>query len=69
MKKIECCRNCVPPKRHSGCHATCKEYKEERQEFDEEKELIEKNKKHVVINYVNNKVSKFEHFKRKHKRH
>ena len=22
------CKDCVAPKRHSGCHSTCKEYKE-----------------------------------------
>lgn len=23
---FSCCFNCVPPKRHAGCHATCNEY-------------------------------------------
>ena len=23
---ITCCKDCVPPKRHGGCHSTCPEY-------------------------------------------
>lgn len=23
---FNCCKHCVPPKRHVGCHACCKEY-------------------------------------------
>lgn len=30
MIRIECCRFCVPPKRHPACHDTCKEYKDEK---------------------------------------
>lgn len=26
MAKITCCYGCTPPKRHLGCHDTCKEY-------------------------------------------
>ena len=29
---IRCCKDCVPPKRHIGCHSTCKEYKHEKTE-------------------------------------
>lgn len=31
---INCCKDCVPPDRHPGCHSTCKEY-------------INQNKKHI----------------------
>lgn len=36
-KTIECCAECVAPKRHVGCHSTCKEYKKEREAYDEKK--------------------------------
>lgn len=32
---IKCCKNCVAPKRHIGCHATCAEYLSEKKEHDE----------------------------------
>lgn len=36
MTKIKCCRDCVPPTRHSGCHGACERYIEERKAYDEE---------------------------------
>lgn len=35
MNLFECCHYCVPPKRHTGCHSTCPEYKKARAELDE----------------------------------
>ena len=32
MQTIRCCKGCVAPKRHIGCHATCKEYIEQSKE-------------------------------------
>ena len=32
---INCCRGCVPPKRHAKCHATCEEYMKEKQKHDQ----------------------------------
>lgn len=34
MSKIECCRDCAPPKRRPGCHGSCPEYRMERAELD-----------------------------------
>lgn len=34
---IYCCKNCVPPKRHLNCHATCKEYIDAKAQFEENK--------------------------------
>lgn len=31
---IECCRNCVAPKRHPGCHGHCSEYIKEKTEYE-----------------------------------
>lgn len=32
--KIKCCIPCKPPKRRPACHDTCKEYIDERREYD-----------------------------------
>lgn len=37
MSKIECCRNCVAPKRYPGCHCVCPEYHEEKEKYQEQK--------------------------------
>lgn len=34
-QRINCCRDCVYPKRHPGCHAKCEEYIAERKALDE----------------------------------
>lgn len=39
---IKCCKGCVSPKRHPGCHATCKEYIKEKAEYEEKKKHAEK---------------------------
>ena len=39
------CKYCVSPKRHIGCHATCKEYKDAKQDHDSEKNLIREAKR------------------------
>ena len=33
---ISCCRYCVAPKRHPGCHGHCSEYIEEKAKHDEQ---------------------------------
>lgn len=38
--RIDCCRECVPPKRHIGCHGDCPEYIEERKQLDKETERL-----------------------------
>ena len=38
--KIRCCRECVPPKRHPGCHSRCEEYIAEKARLDERREKV-----------------------------
>ena len=38
MNFFECCHHCKPPKRHSGCHEKCGEYKKGRDALDAMKE-------------------------------
>ena len=35
VKFPDCCKYCVPPKRSSDCHATCKDYKDAKDQFNE----------------------------------
>ena len=41
---INCCRYCVAPKRHPGCHSRCSEYIAEKAKHDEEKAAVDKKK-------------------------
>ena len=56
---IRCCTNCVPPKRHVGCHATCKDYITEKADWEAKKKLIAKDKakSQRISNYDFEKVS------------
>ena len=53
VKKISCCKDCIPPKRHPGCHSTCEEYQKERKELDEynKQQRIDKLKVGNLIGY------------------
>jgi hypothetical protein len=42
---IKCCKDCVAPKRHLGCHGSCAEYIAEKAEYDRLKEIYEKDRK------------------------
>ena len=44
--KISCCKNCIAPKRHLGCHDTCEEYQKEKakHEIRKQKERAERRK-------------------------
>lgn len=44
-EKIKCCKNCVPPKRHLGCHNECTEYIQEKEQREKENEIIAKKRK------------------------
>lgn len=46
MSKIECCRDCAPPKRRPGCHGSCPEYRMERAELD--RKNAEENRKRAT---------------------
>ena len=37
-----CCRYCVAPKRHPGCHGTCPEYIKQREEYEQFKAIRDK---------------------------
>lgn len=56
MNKISCCRNCVPPKRHIGCHSTCEKYLAEKAEYAKRKVAEDKAKKEYA-DFVSAKVA------------
>lgn len=66
---IRCCKGCVPPKRHIGCHSTCPEYSEEREEFDKTKEQIRigrlETPKITTYDYDEIELSRFKRHKRR----
>lgn len=45
--KIKCCKDCVAPKRHLGCHDTCKEYKKEKAEHEAAKQKEREEKERI----------------------
>lgn len=40
--QIKCCKDCMPPTRHIGCHAECDKYQKEKAKWEEQKQLIRK---------------------------
>lgn len=48
---IHCCKNCVAPKRHPGCHSTCKEYRDERAKLTEANKKQRENRSYVLTSY------------------
>ena len=60
MSTINCCRDCVPPKRHTACWGHCPDYAAERAEYDRRKEAYEKIRKvkNDIYNQRSNKVTK-----------
>lgn len=41
---FNCCKNCVAPKRHPGCHSECEEYKACNEEHLRVKAIIDHDK-------------------------
>lgn len=39
---IKCCKDCVPPTRHPGCHAECSKYLKEKAKWEEQKSKAHK---------------------------
>jgi hypothetical protein len=57
------CKDCVAPKRHTGCHAACKEYKDWNIIHQQELDVVRKarNDEDVYINPMLRKFSKRRH--------
>ena len=48
---IKCCKDCVPPTRHPGCHGTCEQYLKEKAEYEKQKEYAKAHKTVMLTNY------------------
>lgn len=42
---INCCKDCVAPKRYPGCHGSCEQYIKEKAEYDHRKAEEDKRRK------------------------
>lgn len=56
MIVIDTCKDCRPPKRFSGCHDTCPEYNEAKEEALAKEKL--KYKDRMVDGYVNGSIKR-----------
>lgn len=48
---VTCCKNCVPPKRHIGCHSTCEIYISNKEAHNKRKK--EENDKANIAKAIN----------------
>ena len=39
MEFFRCCKMCVPPRRHPGCHAGCPDYIDAKKAFNEYRDI------------------------------
>lgn len=53
---IKCCKDCMPPTRHPGCHAKCNRYLEEKAEDEKRKEYVKTHKAVILTNYDFNEI-------------
>lgn len=65
---IHCCKNCVPPKRHDSCHATCEEYLKEKAQFEEDKKKVKENESPKITAYDLNELAYADYKRHKRKR-
>lgn len=49
VSQINCCKKCVPPVRHLGCHGTCKSYLKEVKNREKEKQVIRQSKAKITL--------------------
>ena len=55
---FKCCKGCVPPKRHIGCHGKCEEYLEEKRDYELWKARVNAYKDENLMPKVKNPVQK-----------
>ena len=63
---IKCCKGCVAPKRHPGCHSKCEQFLKEKEEYEKEKEYIRNHPVAKISNYDFDRVV-FDGFKKRNK--
>lgn len=68
MSPIKCCRDCVPPKRHTACWDHCPEYAAEKAEYERLRAEDAKKRK-VKSDIYTQRADKVTKALRKHGRH
>ena len=53
---MKCCKDCVAPKRHLGCHATCEECAKGKEEDKAKKKWLKENIHPRVTNHDFNEI-------------
>ena len=53
---ISCCKNCVAPKRHSGCHSNCEDYKKAKEDNEKKKKWEKEHRPVPLSNYDFDKI-------------
>lgn len=67
MAVITCCKECVAPKRHIGCHGNCEEYLAERAKYELLKEQYNQQKR-ISTDIYNQRAGRIEKALRRHGR-
>ena len=51
--RICCCKDCVPPDRHVGCHSSCEKYLKEKQEWNNYKSDLQEHihKENLIVDF------------------
>lgn len=65
---ITCCKDCVAPKRHIGCHGTCKDYIREKAADAERKKKMEAERK-LNSTHIQNVMNRKDAQAKRHKKH
>lgn len=55
---MKCCKDCVPPKRHTACHDSCTEYITEKAEHQRQQNAFKKDYSPVHDAYRSNLFAK-----------
>lgn len=48
MLRIDCCKDCVPPKRQLGCHDRCEVYKKQKEQYEKEMQKYKESKNPII---------------------
>ena len=62
---ILCCKECIPPKRHPGCHDHCDIYKTAKVQHDKDK-AEEHKKRKAEYDYMAQKIASITRYHKEH---
>lgn len=64
---MKCCKDCIAPKRHLGCHATCEDYAKAKEEDKAKKKWLKESCHPRISNFDFNEANYIgsKHYNRK----